>query len=52
VGGAYSGETVASRDTQRRAASYQRGGNVLTGIIGWRRAWTVSMISALSMPCR
>jgi hypothetical protein len=23
----------------------------LTGIIGARRAWTVSMISALSMPC-
>ena len=27
------------------------GGDVLAGIIGWRRAWTVSMISALSMPC-
>jgi hypothetical protein len=25
---------------------------VLRGIIGWRRLWTVSMISALSMPCR
>ena len=25
---------------------------VLTGIIGARRAWTVSMISELSMPCR
>jgi hypothetical protein len=25
---------------------------VLTGIIGWRRAWTVSMTSAVSMPCR
>jgi hypothetical protein len=24
----------------------------LTGIIGARRAWTVSMISPLSMPCR
>jgi dihydrofolate reductase len=28
-----------------------RGRDVLTGIIGSRRAWTVSMISALSMPC-
>ena len=27
-------------------------GHALTGIIGARRAWTVSMISALSMPCR
>jgi hypothetical protein len=26
--------------------------DVVTGIIGARRAWTVSMISALSMPCR
>jgi hypothetical protein len=25
---------------------------VVTGIIGARRAWTVWMISALSMPCR
>jgi len=25
---------------------------VVTGIIGWRRAWTVSMISASSTPCR
>jgi hypothetical protein len=25
---------------------------VLTGIIDARRAWTASMISALSMPCR
>jgi hypothetical protein len=25
---------------------------LLTGTTGGRRAWTVSMISALSMPCR
>jgi hypothetical protein len=30
----------------------QRGDDALTGIIGARRAWTVSMISALSIPCR
>jgi hypothetical protein len=28
------------------------GREVVTGTIGARRAWTVSMISALSMPCR
>jgi hypothetical protein len=28
------------------------GRDALTGTIGARRAWTVSMISALSMPCR
>jgi hypothetical protein len=33
-------------------ACSQRGGDPLTGIIGARRAWTASMISALSMPCR
>ena len=28
------------------------GREVVTATIGARRAWTVSMISALSMPCR
>jgi hypothetical protein len=32
--------------------SGQPRGQAVTGIIGARRAWTVSMISALSMPCR
>jgi hypothetical protein len=32
--------------------SPQRRSELWTGTIGARRAWTVSMISALSMPCR
>jgi ketosteroid isomerase-like protein len=35
-----------------RSAFDQSRSDVLTGTIGARRAWTVSMISALSMPCR
>ena len=40
------------RAQQRLIRAVHRGSDVPTGIIGWRRAWTVSMISALSMPCR
>ena len=40
------------RAQQRLTRAVHRGSDVPTGIIGWRRAWTVSMISALSMPCR
>jgi hypothetical protein len=40
------------RDEQPFARLDQRARDLLTGIIGWRRKWTVSMISALSMPCR
>jgi hypothetical protein len=48
-----SSAALAMRDEQRRnAAVVQSRSDVLTGIIGARRAWTVSMISALSMPCR
>ena len=36
----------------RRRTAGQRRGDRVTGIIGARRAWTVSMISALSMPRR
>jgi hypothetical protein len=39
------------RDEQRREFDQSRR-DVLTGIIGARRVWTVSMISALSMPWR
>jgi hypothetical protein len=35
-----------------RQSAVQRRSELSTGIIGARRAWTVSMISALSMPCR
>jgi hypothetical protein len=43
-----------ARDEQRRhsLANDQSRGDVLTGIIGAHRALTVSMISALSIPCR
>ena len=45
--------SVAMRDEQRpRGAGDQSRSEALTGIIGARRAWTVSMISPLSMPCR
>jgi hypothetical protein len=41
------------RDEQRRdSAVDQSRSDVLTGVIGARRAWTVSMISALSIPWR
>jgi hypothetical protein len=44
---------AASRDEQRlRCAVDQSRSEVLTGIIGARRACTVSTISPLSMPCR
>ena len=44
---------VAMRDERRRALrSFQSRSDALTGIIGARRARTVSMISALSMPWR
>jgi hypothetical protein len=43
---------LASRDRAAPDQAVQRGRDVLTGSIGWRRAWMVSMISALSMPCR
>jgi hypothetical protein len=39
------------RDEQRPAGDQSRS-ETLTGIIGARRAWTVSMISPLSMPWR
>jgi hypothetical protein len=38
------------RDEQRAVG--QSRSDALTGIIGARRAWTVSMISPLSMPWR
>jgi hypothetical protein len=45
--------TAALDDERRwRSAFDQSRSDVLTGTIGARRAWTVSMISALSMPCR
>jgi hypothetical protein len=45
--------SCALRDEQRRgSAAHQSRSDVLTGIIGARRAWTVSTISALSMPSR
>ena len=44
---------VASRDERRpRLLVDQSRSEALTGIIGARRACTVSMISPLSMPCR
>jgi hypothetical protein len=43
--------SAAMRDEQRREFDQSRR-DVLTGIIGARRVWTVSMISALSMPWR
>jgi hypothetical protein len=44
---------IAMRDKQRRRSAVdQSPSDALTGIIGARRAWTISMISALSMPCR
>jgi hypothetical protein len=42
---------LALRDEQRPADDQSRS-ETLTGIIGARRAWTVSMISPLSMPWR
>jgi hypothetical protein len=39
-------ESAASREERYRRSV------VLTAIMGARRAWTASMISALSMPCR
>jgi hypothetical protein len=45
--------SCALREEQRpRRAVDQSRSEALTGIIGARRAWTVSMISPLSMPCR
>jgi hypothetical protein len=41
----------ATRSPQCDVAG-KAGREVVTGTIGARRAWTVSMISALSMPCR
>jgi len=48
------GITFASslRDEQRPSAGDQSRSDTLTGIIGARRACTVSMISPLSMPWR
>jgi hypothetical protein len=40
------------RDEQRWLAVDQSRSVALTGIIVVRRAWTVSMISPLSIPCR
>jgi hypothetical protein len=40
--------TKGGSDEQRGSAVDQCGSDVLTGTIGARRAWTVSMISALS----
>ena len=52
-------ESRAAVDAEYRVALREGGclwrqsrSDALTGIIGARRAWTVSMISALSMPCR
>jgi hypothetical protein len=45
------GPDAPLRDEQRRdSPSNQSRRHVLTGIIGARRAWTASMISALSIP--
>jgi hypothetical protein len=44
---------IAARDEQRPdPAGNQRRGDALTGIIGARRAWTVSTIAALLIPWR
>ena len=43
---------TAMRDEQRRFDAGHRSSDVLTASIGARRAWTVSVISALSIPCR
>jgi hypothetical protein len=44
--------TSALRDERRASGAGQSRSEALTEIMGARRAWTVSMISALSMPCR
>jgi hypothetical protein len=41
----------ARLETARPGVDLSRS-DALTGIIGARRVWTVSMISPLSMPCR
>jgi len=41
--------TIAMRDKRRRQCLQSRS-EALTGTIGARRPWTVSMIAALSMP--
>jgi hypothetical protein len=46
------GRDVALRERRARIAVIQSRSEALTGIIGARRAWTVSMISPLSMPWR
>ena len=46
------GAALASRETRVRFECRHSCSDVLTRIIGARRAWTVSMISALSMPWR
>ena len=46
------GSVALCATSSARSAVDQSRSDTLTGIIGARRAWTVSMISALSMPCR
>jgi hypothetical protein len=46
------GTLALARDPQPQCKVPGKAGReVVTGTIGARRAWTVSMISALSMPC-
>jgi hypothetical protein len=46
------GRRRGSRQLPRRRSRRQCASELSTGTIGARRAWTVSMISVLSMPCR